>query len=176
MTARYILSAIGQDRPGLTQDLAKAVLAAGGNWLESHLSHLGGHYVGAVLVEIAPDKVAALETAAQQTATGGLHVSVVPAGEAAAAQGESLELELVGQDRPGIVHEVAAVLAGLGVNIEDFTSAADNSAWSGELLFRARARLSLPPHVTADAVREALEAISGDIMVDFTFGPRAPAV
>lgn len=175
MTARYILSAIGQDRPGLTQDIAKAVLAAGGNWLESRLSHLGGHYVGAVLVEIAPDQAAALEAAAQQAATGGVHIAIVAASDAGAAPGEALELELVGQDRPGIVHEVTAVLARLGANIEDFTSAAENSAWSGELLFRAQARLSLPPAVTADAVRAALEAISGDIMVDFTFGPRPPA-
>lgn len=38
--ATLILSVIGSDRPGLTQALADAVLSAGGNWLESHLSRL----------------------------------------------------------------------------------------------------------------------------------------
>ena len=50
MKTRVILSAAGCDRPGLTRSLAEAVLAAGGNWLESHLSRLGGRYVGSVLV------------------------------------------------------------------------------------------------------------------------------
>ena len=47
-----VLSVVGSDRPGLTQALAGAVLAAGGNWLEGHLSRLGGLYVGSVLVEL----------------------------------------------------------------------------------------------------------------------------
>ena len=40
--ASVILNVSGSDRPGLTEALAGAVLSAGGNWLESHLSRLGG--------------------------------------------------------------------------------------------------------------------------------------
>ena len=50
--ALSVLSVVGSDRPGLTKALASAVLSAGGNWLESHLSRLGGLYVGSVLVEL----------------------------------------------------------------------------------------------------------------------------
>ena len=83
--------------------------------------------------------------------------------------GAILSLELVGQDRPGIVREVTSVLAGLDVNIEDFATRTENGAWSGERLFRASARLSIPAGVTSDEVQSALEAISGEIMVDFSF-------
>lgn len=58
--ATLILSVTGSDRPGLTQALAGAVLAAGGNWLESHLSRLGGLYVGSVLVELEAGAIDAL--------------------------------------------------------------------------------------------------------------------
>src|SRR3954462_9103989 len=58
-----VLSVVGSDRPGLTQALASAALSAGGNWLESHLSRLGGLYVGSVLVEIAADRLDALRSA-----------------------------------------------------------------------------------------------------------------
>ena len=51
--ALLVLSVVGSDRPGLTRALAAAVLSAGGNWLESRLSRLGGLYVGSVLVELA---------------------------------------------------------------------------------------------------------------------------
>lgn len=170
MTSKVILTAIGGDRPGLTQALADAVFQAGGNWLESHLAHLGGHYVGSVLVELDAGALPALEIAVADVAARGLHVSIVPAGDepaAASAAGAPLSIEVVGQDRPGIVREVTSVLAGLGVNIEDFTSATENGAWSGERLFRAKAHVSLPADVSADRVTAALEAISGEIMVDF---------
>jgi glycine cleavage system regulatory protein len=164
-----ILSAIGNDRPGLTQALAEAVLGAGGNWLESHLSHLGGQYVGAVLVEIAPDRVGALEAAARAVDAEGLHVKVIPARDASGTRAaDTLRIELVGQDRPGIVREVTAALAPLAVNIEDLVTSTENSAWSGERLFRAAAKLSLPGGVSLDQVQDALEAISAEIIVDFT--------
>ena len=51
-----VLSVVGSDRPGLTRALAAAVLSAGGNWLESHLSRLGGLYVGSVLVDLAVER------------------------------------------------------------------------------------------------------------------------
>jgi glycine cleavage system regulatory protein len=171
MKSKVILSAIGSDRPGLTQALADAVFAAGGNWLESHLSHLGGQYVGAVLVELDRDGVPALEQAIQAVDANGLHVSIVPAGEAPPSAVTPLVLELVGQDRPGIVREVTAVLTRLQVNIEDFATATEHGSWSGEPIFRATARLSLPHGTTADHVRTELEAISGEIMVDFSITP-----
>lgn len=168
---RLILTVSGSDRPGLTRALAEAVLAAGGNWLESHLSHLGGMYVGAVLVEIAPDAVAALEDGVRAVDGQGLSVTTVAAGEApAAVAGRELGIELVGQDRPGIVREVTRVLAELGVNIEEIDTGIENGAWSGEQLFRATLRVALPEGAGSDAVQEALEGISGDMMVDFTFG------
>ncbi|MEO6716820.1 MAG: ACT domain-containing protein [Novosphingobium sp.] len=172
MKTKVILSAAGSDRPGLTRSLAEAVLAAGGNWLESHLSRLGGRYVGSVLVEVDAARMAEFEAAIRSVDASGLSVSLVEAGDEPAAAGELLRLELVGQDRPGIVREVTAVLAELGVNIEDFSTSTENGAWSGERLFRAIARLNVPPCTTSDQVRSALEALSGEIMVDFNFSAK----
>ncbi len=169
MKSRVILSAAGSDRPGLTRALAEAVLAAGGNWLESHLSRLGGKYVGSVLVEIDAEELPGFEQAIRGVDAVGLQVALVPAGDEPQSGGAMLSLELVGQDRPGIVREVTGVLAGLDVNIEDFVTRTENGAWSGERLFRANARLSIPAGVTSDEVQTALEAISGEIMVDFSF-------
>ncbi len=169
MTTRIILNVLGSDRPGLTQALAAAVHETGGNWLESHLSRLGGKFVGSVLADVPDGQLAALEQAVRQVDASGLQVSIVFAGEELPATGQSLSIELVGQDRPGIVREVTSVLAGLGANIEDFSSDTEAEAWSGGLLFKAKAHITLPDGVTAEQVQEALEAISGEIMVDFSF-------
>lgn len=170
MTTQVILTVAGSDRPGLTQALADAVLAAGGNWLESHLATLGGKYVGSVLVDLPADALPALEDRARAIDAHGLSVSVLAAAPEAATPGRALSLDLVGQDRPGIVREVTAVLARFEVNIDDLDTAVESGAWSGERLFRARARLHIPEGTDPDAVIAALEAISGEIMVDLTFG------
>ncbi len=168
MKTSVILTVVGSDRPGLTQALADAVLAAGGNWLESHLSRLGGKYVGSVLVELPEEGLARLEQAAREIDAAGLKVAMVGADADGGTDGQPLMLDLVGQDRPGIVREVTAVLAALGVNIEDFATSRENSSMSGALLFRASARLMVPEGTSPDAVQQALERISGEIMVDFS--------
>lgn len=168
MTIQVILTVAGSDRPGLTQGLADAVLAAGGNWLESHLATLGGKYVGSVLVELPEDARVILEAKVREIDARGLTVSILSAGPDEPA-GPTMALELVGQDRPGIVREVTAVLTLLGVNIDDFASSVESGAWSGERLFRARATLRLRDGVSAETVIAALEDISGEIMVDLTF-------
>lgn len=171
MTQSVILTVVGSDRPGLTRAIADAVFAAGGNWLESHLSRLGGKYVGSVLVELPADRLGELEAAARAIDAVGLDVAIVPSASGSDRTGQPFAIEIVGQDRPGIVREVTTVLAGLDVNIEDFTTAIEDSAWSGAPLFRGKARLLVPAGVSTDQVREALERISGEIMVDFAVQP-----
>ena len=77
--ALFVLNAAGSDRPGLTEALAAAILSAGGNWLESHLSRLGGLYVGSVLVELEADGVEALRAAVSTVDAQGLEVRIAPA-------------------------------------------------------------------------------------------------
>ncbi|HUO23231.1 MAG TPA: ACT domain-containing protein [Caulobacteraceae bacterium] len=175
--ALLVLSVIGSDRPGLTQALAAAVLSAGGNWLESRLSQLGGLYVGSVLVELEGGGVERLRSAVRSVDAQGLEVRIAPAVEAApavaqgAAAGDALGFTLVGQDRPGIVNQVTGVLSRLGANIETFETWVDAEPHSGAPLFHMDARLRLPPGLSAGGVQAALEDISAEVMVDISLTP-----
>ncbi|MEI6486703.1 MAG: ACT domain-containing protein [Sphingomonadales bacterium] len=166
MASKVILTVIGSDRPGLTAALADAVLTSGGNWLESHLARLAGRYVGSVLVEIAPDRLAALHKAVAGVDADGLNVTLVDAGEDAATAGACLTLQLTAQDRPGIVNELAQALRPLKVNIESLETTVEDGAWSGARLFRAEVVASLPDGVSEADVQAALEGVSAEIMVD----------
>jgi glycine cleavage system regulatory protein len=169
--ASLILSVIGSDRPGLTQALAGAVLSAGGNWLESRLSRLGGLYVGSVLVDLPPERVEALRVAVREVDAHGLEVRIAAALEAPGQAGETVRFSLVGQDRPGIVHQVTAVLSGLHANIEALDTRISVEPHSGAPLFHMEAQLRLPPSLRAEDVQAALEAISAEIMVDIAVTP-----
>jgi glycine cleavage system regulatory protein len=169
--ALLVLSVVGSDRPGLTKALAAAVLSAGGNWLESHLSRLGGLYVGSVLVELETDNIEALRSAVSTVDAQGLEVRIVTAVEAPGADGEVLDFSLVGGDRLGIVDQVTAILSGLGANIETFRTWITDEAYSGAPLFHMEAQLRLPPELPASKVQAALENISAEIMVDISLSP-----
>jgi glycine cleavage system regulatory protein len=168
-----ILSVMGSDRPGLTQALASAVLTAGGNWLESHLSRLGGLYVGSVLVELAADRTDVLRTAVQAVDAQGLEVRIAPVPDAPGLAGETVQIGLIGQDRPGIVHQLTGLLSDLQANIEAFDTRISIEPHSGAPLFHMDARLTLPPSLSVEAVQAALEEISAEIMVDISLKPAA---
>ena len=169
--ALFVLSVVGSDRPGLTAALAAAVLSTGGNWLESHLSRLGGLYVGSVLVELEADSVDSLRSAVRTVDAHGLEVRIAPAVETPGPDGETLHFRLVGQDRSGIVNQVTAVLSGLGANIETFRSWISAEPHSGVPLFNMEAHVRLPPELHVDRVQAALEDISAEVMVDISLAP-----
>jgi len=82
------------------------------------------------------------------------------------APGKFIKLELVGHDRPGIVREITRALAAREVNVEELSSECVSAPMSGEILFKAVARLQLPAHCDFAAVRADLERIAADLMVD----------
>jgi glycine cleavage system regulatory protein len=87
-------------------------------------------------------------------------------GDSAVGAGKFSRLEIVGHDRPGIVREIARALAQQGVNVEELSSECVSAPMSGETLFKAQARLQLPPKCDAATLRRALEKIASDLMVD----------
>jgi len=80
-------------------------------------------------------------------------------------------LELVGQDRPGILRSVAAVLAAHGVNVEDLKSERVSAPMGGGTLFQATVRVSVPSSANLGTVRTDLEKIAADLMVDIKLQP-----
>ena len=176
MFTHLLLTIIGADRPGLVQLVASRVADHGGNWLESRLCHLGGQFAGIARVEVPAERVAALRSALQQLAAEGLRVSV-DTGEGATplASGSVATLELVGQDRPGILREITGVLAAHGVNVEELFSECVSAPMGGGNLFQARVRVLVPTTVKIEAVRADLEKIAADLMVDLTLRPVATA-
>ena len=161
-----ILTAIGDDRPGLVGELSAAISAHQGNWLESSMSHLAGKFAGIVRVAVPEEKAAALQTALGQLAA--LKVMAESATGKSVAAGRRLKLALVGHDRIGIVREVSQVLAKYAVNVEKLETHTASAPMSAETLFHAQAELFAGAGLDARALKAELERLSDDLMVDIT--------
>ena len=166
--ATLVLTVIGDDRPGLVQALAYAVSSHEGNWEESQLAELAGKFAGIVVVTVPDDNVGRFTDAVGALAD--LEVSVHKAADEAAEKDERsrLVLELVGNDHPGIVREISAVLARNKVSIEEFRSATAEAPMYGGQLFDARVTAVMPDAVEVDTLRADLERLATELMVDIT--------
>ena len=163
------MTVIGQDRPGLVETVAALVAEHGGNWLESRMSRLGGQFAGILRVEVPnenePPLVAALKKLESQGLTVVVHTDQPKPLPTAARQSE---LDIVGQDRPGIVREISRALAGFGVNVEELETECASAAMSGETIFKAHARLSIPESCDTAQIRKQLERIAADLIVEIS--------
>ena len=78
----------------------------------------------------------------------------------------SLSLEILGQDRPGIIFDITQKLATLNVNIEELESEVRPASMSGGSLFNAKLTLGLPEGLSSEEVQDLLESMSDQFMVD----------
>lgn len=167
--ASIVITAIGDDRAGLVEALSGAIAQHGGNWDRSHMAELAGKFAGIVLVTIADDHAEALIADLDAIeARDLLDITAERADvDASAGNSQHVSLELVGQDHPGIVHEISAVLAGLGVSIDELETTVGPAPQEGNL-FSALAVLEIPEGQTIDSVQAALEDVALDLMVDLS--------
>lgn len=167
MESTLVLTAIGDDRPGLVEELATLIGAHGGNWLDSSMSQLGGKFAGIVRVGVPDGRADALCTALE--AFRPLTVVCAQAGEATVATAPGsrlLSLSLVGHDRLGIVREVTQVLARHAVNVESLNTFTSAAPMSGETLFHAEASLRARADMDEAALQRELESLSAELVVD----------
>ncbi|HEY5913243.1 MAG TPA: ACT domain-containing protein [Verrucomicrobiae bacterium] len=177
MHRMLVMTIIGPDRPGLVESVAQLVAQHGGNWLESRMSRLGGHFAGILRVEVPTERERLLEQALHGLKDQGLTVVAHPdQPQPAASQARTNVLEIVGQDRPGIVQQITHALANHGVNVEELFTECASAAMSGETLFKARARLSIPETCNTSELRQELEKIAADLIVEISLADVAATV
>lgn len=169
-----VLTYVGDDRPGLVSAVSEKIAAFGGTWLESRAVRLAGKFAGILRVNVPEADMPALERALRDLAPIGLVLTIERgAHDVAALTARLITLDILGNERPGIVRDVTHALNALGVNIEEFDSGLEDAAFTGVEMFRAHARLRAPETVSLDALRKALEQLAGEIMVDLTVGGEA---
>lgn len=163
-----VLTVIGDDRSGLVARLSEVVARHGGNWTTSQMAHLAGKFAGIVLVDIAEEKVDAL-TADLEPLSDLLDITVQKGSMSAAPTTSHLDIEFVGTDRPGIVHDITEVINNAGGSIELLSSDVVEAPMAGGELFTANAVVFLDESAAAD-LKTKLEDLADELMVEFTFG------
>lgn len=159
-----IFTLVGQDKPGLIDSLAQTVFDMRGNWLASNFSHMAGHFAGFVQIDLPQEKHPAL--LAKFTQHPDLQIHLVQGVDADNSESITAQVDIMGNDKPGIVQELTAILNQFNLNIIQFESSCESAPNWGSSMFKAKAHISVAPDFDMDPLREALEGIANDLMVD----------
>jgi glycine cleavage system regulatory protein len=168
MKSYLIMTFLGTDRPGLVNSLADTVIKHGGNWLESRMARLAGQFAGIVRIECASSAVDALLHEIRTPGIPGLTVQAVREGIEEPEVRRTLTVDVVGNDRPGIVRELTAAIARAGGNVEELTTGLESAPMSGCPMFRARGVVSILENTEPSILAGAIESLGGDLTVDLT--------
>ncbi|TQV67815.1 cellulose-binding protein [Exilibacterium tricleocarpae] len=167
MTKDLVLTVISDDKPGVVETLAQTIAAHGGNWSESQLSHLAGKFAGILRVSASEENVAQLRRALDDLQTQSIKVVAEPAGTSAGRPPcRHYTFTALGNDRPGIVREIAQALSSRQINMEHLSTEYSSMPWSGEPLFSATGSLQVPTSVDIDDLTEQLDTIADELAID----------
>ena len=171
MIKSLVVTVIGADRPGLVSLLSDRARGFGANWAASRMASLAGQFAGMVHFEVPAENARALAEALAGLESAGLRV-VIAESDAQAPPGNRriVQLDLVGQDRPGIMRDLSARLAERGVSIDELDTEIASAAMSAESLFKVKAALIVPDALSNEELRRSLETLANEMMVDIALG------
>jgi glycine cleavage system transcriptional repressor len=154
------VTAIGRDRPGIVAAITGALLDFEGNVDDSQMSILHGQFAVMLIVSVPGEAdldviSAKLEEVGREFELGGITVS--PVSQLDRGASPTHVLTVYGADRPGIVHDVAALLADQGVNITDLRTR--RTGGSEAPLYTMMMEISVPPSATG--LSDALTGLTG---------------
>lgn len=165
-----VLTIIGKDHTGLVESVAQLIAKNEGNWLESRMCHLGGEFAGILRIQVPKEKEQPLTQALQVLNSQGLTVIIRPDETRPSERAvKNASLSLTGHDRPGIVYQISSVLAQQNVNVETLETECYSAPMTGENIFTAIAQLKVPESCRIENLREELEKLGEELMIDISF-------
>ena len=167
---RIVLTVIGDDRPGLVAALAEVVSRHSGNWERSQMAELAGKFAGIVVVSLPAQRIEDL-TAALRSLDGLLEVTAHPEAPKPAVAAPEWRIDLLGTDRPGIVHEVSSVLNRHSVSIETMDTLTREAPMAGGQLFEARVVVRPSDASDMAVMRADLEHLAAELLVEIAIAP-----
>lgn len=170
-----VISAMGNDRVGIAEEIANTVESWECNIEESRMAVLGDQFAVIMLIRGPGEPIQNLIDGKESwKGIRGITVEVKAAEtKKESLQGLSYLVETISLDSPGIVHALTRVLRDNDINIEDLESETTSAPFTGSPMFTMKIRVTVPSHVSPAFIREALNEIALERDLDVKFEPVA---
>ncbi|WP_438863638.1 glycine cleavage system protein R [Neptunicella sp.] len=162
---QIVVTLVGTDKPGIVERISKTIYQHQGNWLASSLSKMAGQFAGIIQVMLPDDQIDSFHTAVNNISDLRcvVHEDI---SEFQPGETRTATVDIMGNDKPGIVQEITAALHHAGANVLKMQSHCESAPnWGGEL-FKAEILIGVPAELSLDEVQERLEDIANDLVVE----------
>lgn len=170
MSEQLVMTALGQDRPGIVDALGAALASRQLNIEDSRMSVLGGEF--AVMLLIRGESAAIDEFLADlPTLEDELGMRLMARPTAPPAERTDLvpcRVDAVAMDHPGIVHELARFFSQRGINIVELETESQPAAHTGTPMFSMRMIIGVPADQSIARLRDAFLAHCDELNLDAT--------
>ncbi|WP_397455561.1 glycine cleavage system protein R [Pseudomonas versuta] len=166
-----VITVFAPDKAGQVERIAQCISEHGGNWLESRMSRMAGQFAGILRVGVPAEAHDELIAALHGLAPDGIRVLIAESGIEQSCTWKPIAMDLVGNDRPGIVRDITRVLTEQGVNLERLVTDVRPAPMSNEPLFHAEAILAVPLTLSLEVLQARLETLADELMVELELRP-----
>lgn len=174
MNDYLVISALGEDHPGIVDQLSKEIFNAGCNIVDSRMTVLGGDFAIILLVSGNSNKISQLEKTLPDL-QGKLTLTIIVKRTAARIPKTNMvsyAVRAVSIDHPGIVYQLASFFSGRNINIESLDTTGYAAAHTGTSMFSIDMVINVPAEVRVSGLREDLTAFCDDLNIDVSLEPR----
>lgn len=166
-----VITALGEDRPGIVDALSKIISDSGCSILDSRMTVLGGEFAAIQLVSGKWNELAKLET---QLSCAGRDLDLH--WKRTTPPRTSTELmpyavDVIAMDQPGIVQQLAHFFSTRGINIRDLSTSRYPAAHTGTPMFSAHITLDVPGKMHIAMLREEFLEFCDHLNLDAIFEP-----
>jgi glycine cleavage system transcriptional repressor len=151
-----VISALGEDHPGIVNQLSKTVLEHGCNIEDSRMTVLGGEFAAMLLVEGKWNTLAKIEHALPELERQlGMTIISKRTGERTTRNNLlPYAVDVVSMDHPGIINNLAGFFADRKINIEDMATSTYAAAHTGTPMFAVHITVGIPADLHIAGLRE----------------------
>ncbi len=165
-----VLTAVGDDRPGLVDEVTRYITERGGNLEDSRMVNLRGQFAMMMLVGGSEEAMSRLQDGlgALRRASH-VHAELRQAGGAAGDRPPAMPFRLNtwAMDHPGLMQSVSHLLGEMDVNIESVDSSLRPAPYTNAPLFEMELVISVPAATPVAGLREAIAALCDEMNIDW---------
>jgi glycine cleavage system transcriptional repressor len=173
MKQLVVITAVGDDRPGVVHDLSRVVLDCGGNIVESRMSALGSDFAMMLLVSGNWHTLAKLESELKKLEENkGLSIMLrrtEPRG--AEADRVPYAIDVVCLDQAGIVFNLASFFACREIEIAELTTRSYAAAHTGAPMFAVQMSVNIPSNMQISVLRDEFMDFCDQLNLDAIMEP-----
>ena len=171
--SHLVISALGIDRPGIVNQLSKAIYDLQCNISDSRMTVLGGEFAILLMVEGPWNQLAKLEDQVPELQAK-LDLTITTKRTEERAPNAKLlpyGVDVVSLDHPGIVYSLASFFSDKDINIEDMTTSSYAAAHTGTPMFSVRMNIGIPADIQIAVLRDEFMDFCDSMNIDAVLEP-----